>query len=229
MVAALLCAAGIGPRNAEASDFDLADGEVVEAPEFELTVEYREDTPNRSALLPEFELTYPLRPGMQLKLETEWTRAELAHRAGATGFGDVQVEVTWLIAPGRTPKGLSLQWRPEIRLPPGNASLGRGSDHVRVALPVVIAWTSGPLTLAAEAGYEREGPASRVPARVAVFLEPVDTLEFGLEIAEDLECEAAVEWRLGDHLKLEVELEHALRASNNEPPTALRVVLESRF
>lgn len=225
-LAAFLCVGWVG--SATASDFDMDIDDAVESPEFELKVEYREDTRDRAALLPEFEFTLPLRPGLQVKLGTEWLHADVGGREGAIGFSDMQLEAAWIVARDISSLGLMLQLRPEVELPTGNAALGRGSDTTRINVPLIVAWNAGAFTLAAEGGYEVEGSEARTPASVTVLLAPSNELQLGVELGTDLDCEAAVKWKLTEHLRVEAEVENDFGA-NDGPSTTVRIGIESRF
>ena len=224
LAAAALCC---GPLVAVASPFEVPDVDPEENLELKTTLERRSSGDSREWDVPQFELTFPVVPDLEVSVEAGYLIEESGGE-DERGVSDTELSAKWRFLHTEHAK-LTLQ--PAITFDTGD--LGE-DDHV-IELGLLGSRTFGAFDLNGRIGYERalDGDEDAVFGSVLLLFAVSDAVRVGAELAADhedtlhLRGNLGVKWEVSDHLELQALFGRTL--DGPVPVTRVKLVMEYQF
>jgi hypothetical protein len=225
--AAALCC---WPLVAVASPFEVPDVDPDENLELKTTFERRSSGPSREWDAPQFELTFPVAPDVEVSVETGYAIEELDGES-RRGLSDTELSAKWRFLHTDRAK-LTLQ--PAVTFDTGD---DLGEDDHAFELAVIGARIYGTYELNARIGYERAfgGEEDAVFGSVLLLHTLSDSLRIGAELAADhedalhLRANLGVKWEVSDHMELQALIGRTLEHEDSPPVTRAKLVIEYEF
>jgi hypothetical protein len=219
-----------GPLVAVASPFEVPDVDPDEALELKTTLERRGSGDEREWDAPQFELTFPAAPNVEVSLEAGYAITESGGESHS-GLSDTELSAKWrFLHTDRT----SLTLNPAITF---DTADDFGEDDRTFELGLLGSRTFGALDLNARIGYERtfDGEEDAVFGSVLLLRTLTPTVKIGAELAADHEdalhtrVNLGVKWEAAEHLELQALVGRTIRNEDGPPETRVKLVLEYEF
>jgi hypothetical protein len=227
LAAAALCC---GPLVAVASPFEVPDVDPDEAIELKTTLERRSSGAEREWDAPQFELTLPAAPDVEVSLEAGYAITE-SDGETHSGLSDTEISGKWRFLHTERAK---LTLNPAITF--DTADDFGAPDHA-FELGLLGSRAFGAFDINARIGYERsfDGAEDAVFGSVLVLHTLTQRLKIGAELAADhedalhLRANLGVKWEVADHIEVQALLGRTIENQDGPAQTRAKLVVEYEF